>query len=191
MKILKEYVKNNSETLFKSVKSNNAIIFDNRGFFFSDEAQNKYDQIKNTPHLYVAWTEHIKGFNYIGISNQPRGRWQRSHAYHMGTLAYHLLETLNKYDQNHKHWIDNWMQIESLNLGDNEHNINLNQEVKICFIPFELYTNKDYNLLDKNDIKKINKKTEEDLIKSYLSDNLTLLNVQNNINKSKGNKTKK
>jgi hypothetical protein len=74
------------------------------------------------------------------------------------------------------------MQIETLNLGNNEHFIQLHQEVKICFIPFKLYSGQGFNTLDKNEIRPINKKIEEDLIKSYLVDGLKLLNVQNNRN---------
>jgi hypothetical protein len=192
MDIIKNYVRNNSQTLFKNVDTINNVVFDNRGFYFSKEAQIVYNQIKDLPHLYVAWTESREGFYYVGKSFQNGGRWKRSHAYHLGTLTHHLLDTIRYDDQNHQHWIDNWMQIETLNLGNNEHFIQLHQEVKICFIPFKLYSGQGFNTLDKNEIRPINKKIEEDLIKSYLADGLKLLNVQNNRNvKSSDAKNKK
>ena len=132
------------------------------------------------PHLYVAWTDCVNGFFYIGKSYQPGGRWKRQHAYHMGTLAHHLLGTLRYDDQNHQHWIDNWMDVNSINLGNNIYNIQLFHEVKICFIPFKLYSEYNHLLLDKTQISDINKKTEEDLIKSYLLDGFKLLNKQHN-----------
>lgn len=187
---IKNYVKNNSQTLFRYNNLITETVFDNRGFFFSEEAQIIYGQIKNLPHLYVAWTDCEKGLFYIGESNQPRGRWQRSHAYHLGTLAYHLLDTLKPWDHNHKHWIDSWMDVNTLFIGNNNHNIKLYQEVKICFIPFKIYSEHNHLLLDKTQIGNINKKTEKDLIKSYLLDGFELLNIKHN-DKAKRGKIKK
>lgn len=180
MKNVKKYVKNNSQTLFKSVDTINNIVFDNRGFLFSDKAQSKYNKICDLPHIYVAWVDGKDGFFYIGESFQKGGRWRRSHAYHLGTLAYHLLNTMKSYDQNHQHWIDSWMKTETLNLGSNEHFIQLIKEVKICFIPFEIYSEMELSKLDSTEIREINKKIETTLIQSYLNDGFKLLNVQNN-----------
>ena len=180
MNVLKNYVTNNSKTLFRSNKIITNAVFDNSGFFFSDSAQLEYNLIKDLPHLYVAWTDGENGFIYIGKSFQPGGRWKRHHAYHLGTLAYHLLGTINNYDQNHQHWIDNWMDINTLNLGNNIHYIQLFKEVKICFIPFKFYSKENHLSLNKTQIRAVNKKTEEELIKSYLLDGYVLLNKQHN-----------
>jgi hypothetical protein len=190
MNTIKNYVKNNSKTLFryKSIITN--AEFDNRGFFFTDTAQLEYNLIKDLPHLYVAWTDCENGYLYVGISNQTGGRWKRQHAYHLGSLAYHLLGTLRSDDQNHEHWINNWMDINTINLGDNLHHIQLFQEVKICFIPFKLYSDINHISLDKRQIKKINEKTEKELIESYLLDGLKLLNKKHN-GKAKNAKIKK
>ena len=177
---LKIYVKHNSQTLFRYNNLITNVVFDNRGFFFSDVAQLEYNQNKSLPHLYVAWTDCENGFFYIGKSFQQGGRWKRQHAYHLGTLAHHLLGTTNNYDQNHQHWIDNWMDVKTMNIGNNIHHISLLREVKICFIPFRLYSSENHFLLNKIHLRKINKKTEEDLIKSYLLDGFKLLNKQHN-----------
>ena len=188
MNKIKNYVKNNSQTLFKSVDTINNIVFDNRGFLFADKAQSKYNEICDLPHIYVAWVDGKDGFFYIGKSFQKGGRWQRSHAYHLGTLAYHLLKKMQSDDQNHQHWIDSWMKIETLILGKSEHFIQLIKEVKICFIPFEIYTETQLSKLDISEIREINKKIETTLTQSYLNDGFKLLNVQNNMNLKSINK---
>ncbi|WP_297511101.1 hypothetical protein [Flavobacterium sp.] len=190
MNSIKNYVKNNSKTLFRYKNVITNAEFDNRGFFFTDAAELEYNLIKDLPHLYVAWTDCENGYLYVGISNQLGGRWKRQHAYHLGTFAHHLLGTLNSYDQNHQEWINNWMDINTINLGDNLHHIQLFQEVKICFIPFKLYSDINHLSLDKTQIKKINEKTEKKLIESYLLDGLKLLNKKHN-GKAKNAKIKK
>ena len=45
MNNLKNYVKNNSKTLFRYNNLITNVEFDNRGFFFSDAAQLEYNQI--------------------------------------------------------------------------------------------------------------------------------------------------
>jgi hypothetical protein len=145
-----------------------------------NEAQKKYDLIKNLPHIYVAWSNSDAGHYYIGKSFQKGGRWKRSHAYHLGTLAHHLLDTINKYDQNHAHWIQKWMDSSSLKLMDSKHHsIKLHNPILICFIPFNQYSNQNFDLLRAADIKKINTEIEKQLIQSYLQDNVKLLNIQN------------
>lgn len=188
MNKIKNYVKNNSQTLFKSVNSINNVVFDDRGFLFSDKAQAKYNEICDLPHIYVAWVDGNDGFLYIGKSFQKGGRWKRSHAYHLGTLAYHLLNTMQSDDQNHQHWIDSWMKTETMKLGHSEHFIHLIKEIKICFIPFEIYSEKELSKLDSIEIREINKKIETTLIQSYFNDGFKLLNVQNNLNMKSTNK---
>ena len=181
MENIMQFVNNNSNLLFKHIGKNTLnAIFDNRGFKFEDAAQIAYDKVKNQPHLYVAWTKHQKGFFYVGKSFQDGGRWKRSHYYHLGTLAYHLLGTLKDKDQNHQHWIDSWMDIQTLYIGDNAHYIQLINEVNICFIPFEVYAKSKYTSLDKKQIRNINTQFEAALILSFKNSGKTLLNVQKN-----------
>ena len=130
---IKNFVINKSHILFKSNENILSIPFDNKGFFLSENAQKVYDQIKDLPHLYVAWTDCVNGFFYIGKSYQPGGRWKRQHAYHLGTLAHHLLGTLRDDDQNHQHWIDSWLDVNTLILGNNNHNIKVTQRGKNLF----------------------------------------------------------
>jgi len=182
MQIIKNYVRENSKLLFEyQSESNHIAIFDSKGFFFSAGTQTFYNQIKNQPHLYVSWTENIKGHYYVGKSFQNGGRWKRQHAYHLGTLAHHLHSTIRYDDQNHAHWIEHWMNSDSMNVIDgNTYSIELKEPVYICFIPFTLYSNQDYNTLHKTEVRKINTNIEKQLIQSYRNDNIHLLNVQHN-----------
>jgi hypothetical protein len=182
MQLIKNYVRENYSLLFHHEPNNElTAIFDNKGFNFTVEAQNHYNVIKNQPHLYVAWTNDENGYYYIGKSFQLGGRWKRQHAYHLGTLAHHLHDTIRYDDQNHAHWIEKWMNMESLsNIDDNLFSVTLKKEVYISFIPFGLYSNQDTLTLPKTEIRKINTNIEKQLIQSYRDDNLTLLNVQHN-----------
>ena len=136
-----EYIKSNSTLLFKHSNINSLqAIFDKKGFEFTRETELKYKLIKNKPHVYVAWTPDFKGYNYIGKSNQPGGRWKKSHAYHLGTLAYHLLDNLQRDDQNHAHWIEHWMKSDTITkISEKNYSIELRSHVFICFIPLEKY----------------------------------------------------
>ena len=182
MQLIKNYVRENYSLLFHHEPNNELIaIFDNKGFSFTVEAQNHYNLIKNQPHLYVAWTNDENGYYYIGKSFQLGGRWKRQHAYHLGTLAHHLHDTIRYDDQNHAHWIEKWMNMESLsNIDDNLFSVTLKKEVYISFIPFSFYSNQDTLTLPKTEIRRINTNIEKQLIQSYRDDNLTLLNVQHN-----------
>jgi len=182
MQLIKDYVRENSSILFQHTPNNVlTALFDTKGFSFTSAAQNNYNIIKNNPHLYVAWTNDENGYYYVGKSFQVGGRWKRSHAYHLGTLAHHLHNTIRYDDQNHAHWIEHWMIEETQSqIENNLFSISLKKEVYISFIPFDIYSNQDLNTLPKEEIKRINKNTERDLIQSYLDDNLTLLNVQHN-----------
>jgi len=182
MQLVKDYVKGNSSILFKGQTLNNQLaIFDSKGFYLSDEAQLLYDKIKNQPHIYVAWTKSKNGYYYVGKSFQIGGRWKRQHAYHLGTLAHHLLNNIRYDDQNHSHWIDHWMHADTIiAIDDNTYMIELKQLVYICFIPFNLYSNYDNNTLEKSEIRNINTMNERLLIESYQNDGITLLNVIHN-----------
>lgn len=175
-----QFVEKNSEILFRYLDNNkNLISFDKKGFHFTNEAQIKYNEIKNEPHLYVAFSD--DGVYYIGKSFQRGGRWKRQHAYHLGTLAHYLLNTMRYDDQNHQHWIDHWMKPETINeIIPNEYTMLLKSIVRISFIPFQLYAQKDFKILDKLSIRKINSDYEKKLIEYCKSRNTKLLNVQNN-----------
>lgn len=182
MQLIKDYVKENYSLLFQHQPDNELItIFDNKGFSFTKAAKFNYDQIKNQPHLYVAWTKNEHGIYYVGKSFQLGGRWKRQHAYHLGTLAHHLLDTLRYDDQNHAHWIEHWMNRETqVNIDNKFFSINLKVEVYISFIPFSIYSNKDYTTLEKREIRRINTLIEKQLIQSYRDEKIILLNVQHN-----------
>ncbi len=180
---LKEYVKKNATILFKTDgKDNLEAIFDEKGFWFHSVTQSIYDRIKSKPHLYVAFTK--DGYMYIGISNQQGGRWKRQHAYHLGTLAHHLLDTIRYDDQNHLHWIEAWMETTSLKINNTLNTIALKETVYISFIPFELYSGfNNYHqggdiLPTKGIVRLINKEVESALIQSYSLEVYKLLNVQ-------------
>lgn len=175
------YVQRKATKLFRTQNGNDLkAIFDKTGFWFDEQTEIIYNQIKNIPHIYVAFTRNKNGHYYIGISNQKGGRWKRSHAYHLGTLSYHLLDTIQADDQNHQHWIDNWMDAETVELNIDIKTIMLKEQVYIAFIPFDFYSdlkNWRHNPPSKIIINEINKKVERDLIKFY-SERFDLLNIQ-------------
>jgi hypothetical protein len=187
IKKIKEYIKKNATPLFKTNEEKSLkAIFDKKGFWFHEITQSIYNKIKSQPHIYVAFNKH--GY-YIGISNQSGGRWKRQHAYHLGTLAYHLLGTLNKYDQNHLHWVEAWMKIGSKKIDTFQNAILLKEEVHICFIPFKFYSefnnlHKGNSLPPKNIISKINNELETALIQSFKEDGKKLLNVKKSMKKA-------
>jgi hypothetical protein len=177
MKQIKDYIRNNNFSLFKTNSQNKLIAqFDSRGFHFSDDAKYFYTTIKNDPHLYVAFGNNAF---YIGKSFQLGGRWKRSHYYHLGILAYEILNTCKITDQYHGHWVDAWMYRDSFKIEQDAYSIALKQEVRISFIPFRVYSKKDFRSLSKNEIKEINKSIEKKLIESYDDEDIELLNVQN------------
>lgn len=109
-------------------------IFDDKGFYLSPEAYEIYRKIKSEPHLYTARAE-TENYFYFGISTQPGGRWKRSHAYHLGTLAHEILGAKQDYTQNHKHWIKAWFEIESFKreIFSTKYHIRMKQKVLISF----------------------------------------------------------
>ena len=188
MHSLLQFIESNFYLLFDhSTGDAQTAMFDSKGFRFSPAAARAYDKIKSQPHLYVAWNESKEGHYYIGKSFQQGGRWKRTHAYHLGTLAYHLLETTRYDDQNHQHWIDAWMVRETLNnRGNGNYSIQLQEVVRITFIPFHIYHDQDYNRMSKKEIRNINTMAEFDLINHFksLTPPVRLLNVQNNTRKT-------
>lgn len=176
---IKLYIGNNSVPLFKTI-SNNPLtaVFDERGFSLSNDAQAKYDIIKYEPHLYIAFSNDNNGTTYIGKSFQIGGRWKRSHAYHLGTLAHHLNNTIRYDDQNHSHWIDAWMDRNTINRNGAINSIDLKSEVLIVFIPFEIYSERELQNLTKEEIKAVNHRAEGLLIEYFTFLNVGLLNRQ-------------
>ncbi len=189
---LLNYILNNESVLFKKAADNTEFaIFDSKGFWFDKTSQLKYDLIKHKPHLYIAFDKTVGGFYYIGKSFQNGGRWKRSHAYHLGTLAHHLLDTIRYDDQNHQHWIDAWMDINSQEIiSSNLNKIKLKNEIYIVFIPFNFYAKKDFSNLSKEEIKRYNSLAESQVINLFLEQNKNLLNVQRNVN-AQNKKTQK
>lgn len=178
---IKNYISASAVPLFRCDESLPLkALFDKRGFYFSPEATEQYNIIRNYPHLYVAFTKTEEGFYYVGKSYQAGGRWKRSHAYHLGTLAHHLLNTIRYDDQNHSHWIKAWMDEGSLVLDPGPYSILLKNTVYISFIPFSVYSDVAHSDLPKDEIRKINSCVERELIYLYRQDGYTLLNVHNN-----------
>ncbi len=178
-KIIK-YIEENSVPLFKTQEDNsNCAVFDKRGFEFADLALDLYKTIKSQPHLYVAFGS---GFTYVGKSFQTNGRWKRSHYYHLGTLAHELLPgSLKSDEQRHNHWIDAWMLRESVDTSKSPHTIQLREQVRIAFIPFEEYSGTPNHLvLSKREIRQINTSKEAELIRFLSNEGEQLLNIQNN-----------
>ena len=171
------FVRSNSKPLFRTTTEDNLLVsFDDKGFQLSDEAKRVYDNIKNDPHLYVAFGSE---WYYIGESFQPGGRWKRGHAYHLGTLAHELLGSKNSVDQKHSHWNQAWMNMTSLQKSDSGHSIMLNSEVRISFIPFALYGGgMDVSTSSRKVVKSINHDKQNELIRLYVQQGYNLLNVQ-------------
>lgn len=176
---LKEYVKNNSTLLFHhNDKDTRTAIFDRQGFNFTAETQAIYDEIKDQPHLYVAWTKHASGYYYIGNSFQEGGMWQKSDPYHLGKLAYHLLNPTRKDEKNIIHWVEPWIDASTKkNIDENTFSVALREEVYISFIPFDIYFGETNDDLSKE---KLNSLFKTLLIQAYRDDNITLLNVKDN-----------
>lgn len=173
------YIAENSVPLFETLQDYPLkAIFDEKGFFLSGVAQIKYRKVRSEPHLYIAFVKNTNGTTYIGKSYQSGGRWKRSHAYHLGTLAHHMNNTIRYDDQNHSHWIDAWMNLDSIRRTGVNNTIDLKSEVLVVFIPFEIYSVNSYKGLTKEDIKALNHSVEGQLITEYSVRNVGLLNVQ-------------
>jgi hypothetical protein len=176
-----EFILSNSFLLFRCDPNTPLkALFDNSGFFFSEEADGAYREIKNSPHLYVAYSENPDGHFYIGESFQQGGRWKRSHSYHLGTLAHHLLDNILPYDQNHERWVEHWMNTETLEIAGAQHSILLNKPVYIKFIPFEMYSPHPIGELTRDEIKNINQTAQNELIEIVKNGGFDLLNNHHN-----------
>lgn len=135
----------NLEGLFKSALANPVplfrtaaddpllAVFDEKGFFLSEEAQRIYDQVKDLPHIYVARLG-LEDAYYFGISNQPGGRWKRSHAYHLGGLAYEILGTKRDDDQNHSNWLRAWFEPFEHERRGSHYVIRMREKIIISFV---------------------------------------------------------
>jgi hypothetical protein len=125
----------NPVPLFKTTNHDPLIaIFDDKGFYFSSDAEEIYERIKSERHIYTARSESAN-YLYFGISNQPGGRWKRAHAYHLGILAHEILGTTRYDDQNHKHWVEAWFDMKSFKQfrNDSMYQIRMKQLVVISF----------------------------------------------------------
>jgi len=125
----------NPVTLFLTSEDDPLLaLFDDKGFFFSSVAQSAYKTIKSEPHIYAARFESGDAI-YFGISNQQGGRWKRSHAYHLGTLAYQILATTRYDDQNHSHWVEAWFRQDTFTNtpSDLKHRIRMRERIVISF----------------------------------------------------------
>jgi hypothetical protein len=176
-----EYIRKNSFKLFHTNENDSLIaLFDKRGFWFDKKTNVEYKKIMSKPHLYIAFSKNKEGYIYIGMSNQNRGRWQRGHSYHLGTLAHTILGTTKSYDQDHKNWVNSWMRIDTLIMNDKVHSIELKNELYISFIPFELYEKEVNNISTNFTNKEVNEIIEEKLIHFYKKRGYNLLNVNHN-----------
>ena len=156
---VERYVRAKHFKLFLTEKENDLeAVFDRKGFWIDHETQKIYNGIRNQPHIYVAFTKNKKGYFYIGISNQKGGRWKRSHAYHLGTLAHTFLGTLKNGDQPHFGWVDKWMDEQTINKDIYPYTVLLKEQVYISFIPFEIYHDVNYKRLSLEEVVAINKK---------------------------------
>lgn len=119
--------------LFLTLEEDSLVaLFDDKGFFLSEETQEVYNNIKSKPHIYVARFE-SNDMLYIGISNQQGGRWKRQHAYHLGGLAYQILGTTRYDDQNHSSWVRSWFEKFQNICHGSKYHIRMKQRVIISF----------------------------------------------------------
>ena len=125
----------NSVPLFKTKHDNPLIaIFDDEGFFLSNEAENIYKKIRDIPHIYIARLKN-GDWAYIGMSYQKGGRWKRKHYYHLGTLAYQILGTKKEDEQDHSLWIEKWFYPWNGERYIDYYAIRMKEEIVISFLP--------------------------------------------------------
>lgn len=176
-----EFIKKKSFKLFLTNENDNLIaLFDKSGFWFDKQTKSEYKKIMSLPHIYIAFSSMKDGYIYIGMSNQNRGRWQRGHAYHLGTLAHSLLGTTNSFDQDHSSWIKRWMKLDTMNINDKIHCIKLKEDIFISFVPLNFYENDiKFNAKNLTD-RQVNQEIEKRLIHFYKKKGLNLLNIIHN-----------
>jgi len=176
--LLWEQVLANPIPLFKTSKHNPLIaIFDHKGFYFSEDADQIYKQIKSKPHIYVARSE-SENYLYFGISNQQGGRWKREHAYHLGTLAYEILGTKRYDDQNHRHWVEAWFLKNTYKYIKSEsmYSIQMKERILISFFASKIH-------VAKRDLEKM----ESKLISIAKGKGLNVLNLKKAVKGKKEN----
>ncbi|MGQ9610667.1 MAG: hypothetical protein ACUVWN_15335 [bacterium] len=128
--------------LFKTVYDQTLAIFNDEGFFLSEEAEKKYKHIRSKPHIYVARLESGDAY-YIGSSNQQGGRFKRNPAYHLGGLACEILEKKDKNKQDHSKWVQEWFKCSTRALNSCKtchafyHTVRLKEKVIISFFSSE------------------------------------------------------
>src|SRR5215813_4074513 len=120
-------------SLFRTLSEESLLaVFDEKGFFLSQEAQQIYKQICSLPHVYTARFGTENAY-YFGISNQFGGRWKRSHAYHPRGLACEILGTKRYDDQNHRRWVREWFQCLEPSHRGSYYEIPMKEKVVISF----------------------------------------------------------
>lgn len=123
----------NPVSLFRTTVDDPLLaVFDEKGFFLSQQAQRVYDRVKDLPYIHVARLESENAY-YFGISNQHGGRWKRSHAYHLGGLAYEILGIKRYDDQDHSNWIRAWFEPFEDKCSGSHYAIRMKEKVMISF----------------------------------------------------------
>ena len=163
-----------SVPLFKSDHpDNDYAIFDDKGFFLSNQAEEIYKKIKDKPHIYIAYGN---DWYYVGKSNQKGGRWKRAHYYHLGGLAHEINNSIRSDEQRHHHWVDAWMDKNEILKIDNLKKIRLHSRVYIKFLEFNEYA----DVIDGINVRELNTRKEKEIINILRKQNCKLLNIQNN-----------
>jgi len=138
----------NPVPLFRTLENDPLVaVFDDKGFFLREEASKVYGEIKSKPHIYVPRFKSSNNAIYIGKTTQKGGRWQRSHAHHLGGLADVILGTANKDNRYRRRWVKPWFEIENFQPKkhtDSMYHIKMRQTVCISFyVPEPPLTNDD------------------------------------------------
>jgi hypothetical protein len=134
----------NPVPLFRTLENDPLVaVFDDKGFFLSDEAKEEYQKMEaeyhTTHHIYTARFKSNDDAIYFGKSRQKYGRWKPQHAYHLGGLAYEILCIKRYDDQNHSHWVKSWFEKENFQPkkdDDSMYHIRMRQNVVISvYVP--------------------------------------------------------
>ena len=131
-----EEILENKCLLFRSSeKDSKKLYFDSKGFYLSNEANEQNEQMKDQPHVYLAWSKDETGHFYVGKSFHKGGKWKRQQAYHLGALAQVILGTNNKKDSTHEAWVVHWFQKDTLEkIQEDLYSIMLKEDVYISFV---------------------------------------------------------
>lgn len=133
----------NPVPLFRTAEDNPLVaLFDDKGFFLSEEAKKVYQEIIPRWHIYAARSGASNDAIYIGKTTQTGGRWQRSPDHHLGGLAHVILGTASKSSKYRRHWVKPWFEIENFerkkHAHDSMYHIKMKQNVIISFYVPEL-----------------------------------------------------